>query len=292
VQTREATYSRLSTRSDDRTVTAGTLRACPRAHSQAIEKRVLVGVLEVQCRSTTGALPSATTPTPTLQITSGSPRRISTSGDRHGSGRDCEFGDFGPCCSHDPENWCRRNHSDTLARLICRHDATETVQTEPLQRTSRAPDQDFAKTRVSEDRHRTGLHAPNPPLPHWNGGSSPRERTLRDQVGDVLVVMKVAYGRFEPGGWHFPDAVALSELEPRPRTAQSVTLPHAPGTTGSRPVDSRKHRTVEKDIGPAFSTTRVWSVISGTGIRAGLPGIGWRGDRVTARALPIAGGGV
>ena len=143
MQTREATYSRLSAGSGDRTVTAGTLRACPRAHNQAIEKRVLVGVLEVQCRSTTGALPSATTPTPTLQITSGSPRRISTSGDRHGSGRDCEFGDFGPCCSHDPESWCRRNHSDTLVKLIRRHNASEGPSDTSPPTPPRTPDQDF-----------------------------------------------------------------------------------------------------------------------------------------------------
>jgi hypothetical protein len=29
---------------------------------------------------------------------------------------------------------------------------------------------------VSEDRHRTGLHAPNPPLPRLSAGSSPHER--------------------------------------------------------------------------------------------------------------------
>ena len=44
---------------------------------------------------------------------------------------------------HNPQNLCRRNHSDTLAKLIRRHDASATVLREPLRRTSQAPDQGF-----------------------------------------------------------------------------------------------------------------------------------------------------
>ena len=98
---------------------------------------------------------------------------------------------------------------------------------------------------------------------------------MRVEVGDVLVAMKVAHRRLEPSGWQFPDAVALSEPEPRPRcrTARAVPPPSCAGDTGSRAVDSREHRTVENDIGPAFSTTRVWSVTSGTGMRAEVLGL-------------------
>jgi hypothetical protein len=42
-----------------------------------------------------------------------------------------------------PRDCCRRTHSDTVATLIRRRDASETVLRAPLQRISRAPDHDF-----------------------------------------------------------------------------------------------------------------------------------------------------
>jgi hypothetical protein len=41
-------------------------------------------------------------------------------------------------CRLNPENRCQRNHSDTLARLIRRHDASETVLRESFGGPSRS----------------------------------------------------------------------------------------------------------------------------------------------------------
>jgi hypothetical protein len=46
-------------------------------------------------------------------------------------------------CRLNPENWCQRNHSDTLARLIRRHDASETVLREPFGGRREVSDQGF-----------------------------------------------------------------------------------------------------------------------------------------------------
>jgi hypothetical protein len=42
---------------------------------------------------------------------------------------------------------------------------------------STCSEQDKHRVEVSEDRHHTGLHAPNPPPPRSSAGSSPHERT-------------------------------------------------------------------------------------------------------------------
>ena len=66
-----------------------------------------------------------------------------------------------------PENWCQRNHSDTLANLIRRHDASTACSTEPLPHHPRKPlTRTFApKRQCRRGDFDTGFSGSNPIQP-------------------------------------------------------------------------------------------------------------------------------